>query len=68
MTITELLQELRKLSPEERESLRRELGACEPPSGASPEMVAAIGDSRRSSGEQGSLPVEDAIQAPTSDK
>ena len=49
MSFTELIEELHKLSPEEREMVRRELeGLEEPAFEATPEMLAAIEEGERS--------------------
>jgi hypothetical protein len=63
MSFTELIEELHRLSPEEREMVRRELeGLEEPAFEATPEMLAAIEEGRRSLREEGSIPIENVIK------
>jgi hypothetical protein len=60
MSFTELMEELHKLSPEEREMVRRELeGLEEPAFEATPEMLAAIEEGERSLREEPTLTLEE---------
>jgi hypothetical protein len=60
MSFTELIEELHKLSPEEREVVRRELdGLNEPEFEATPEMLAAIEEGERSLREEPTMTLEE---------
>jgi predicted transcriptional regulator len=62
MSVTEIIQELPKLSPEDRNLLRQELDerylqAFE----ETPEMLAAIDEGLRSAKEESLIPIEDVV-------
>ncbi|MCE0522095.1 MAG: hypothetical protein LV480_04215 [Methylacidiphilales bacterium] len=63
MSLTELIQKIHELSPEEQEIVRRELdGLQQEEFEATPEMLAAIDAGRRSSREEGTIPIDDVIK------
>lgn len=60
MSLTELIQKIHELSPEEQEIVRRELdGLHEQDFEETPEMLAAIDEGLRSLREEGSIPIEE---------
>ncbi len=67
MTVDEIMQAIDKLSPEEREILRREVGASltKPETqDVTPETAAALHQVQRSSHDERGLPVEDVVCDP----
>ncbi len=63
MSFTEILEELPRLSPEELEAVQRKLDELHEPSfEATPEMLAAIEEGRRSLQEEGGIPIEEAMK------
>lgn len=63
MSLAELIQKIHELSPEEQEIIRRELdGLHEEAFEATPEMLAAIDEGRRSAREEGTIPIEDVFK------
>ena len=63
MSVNEIIQELPKLSPEDRQLLRQELDERYLQDfEETPEMLAAIDEGLRSSREEGTIPIEDVIK------
>ena len=63
MSVNEIIQELPKLSPEDRQLLRQELNERYLQDfEETPEMLAAIDEGLRSSREEGTIPIEDVIK------
>jgi hypothetical protein len=64
MSVDQLLEEVEKLTPGEREEFISKLNATsEPPvAEATPELIAAIDEGLRSLREEGSIPLEQFIQ------
>jgi hypothetical protein len=62
VSLTELIQKIHELSPEEQEIIRRELdGVRQADDQETPEMLAAIDEGRRSAREEGTIPIEEVI-------
>jgi len=60
MSLTELIQKIHELSPEEQQIIRRELdGLQESDFEETPEMLAAIDEGLLSLREEGSIPIEE---------
>ena len=63
MSVNDIIQELPKLSPEDRHLLRQELDERYLQDfEETPEMLAAIDEGLRSSREEGTIPIEDVIK------
>jgi len=63
MSVNEILQELPKLSPEDRHLIRQELDEhFVDDFEETPEMLAAIDEGLRSLKEEGSIPIEQVIE------
>jgi predicted transcriptional regulator len=63
VSLTELIQKIHELSPEEQEIIRHELdGLHQEEFETTPEMLAAIDEGLRSSREEGTIPIEDVIK------
>jgi hypothetical protein len=59
VSLTELIQKIHELSPEDRETIRRELDSVPYLDDVTPEMLAAVDEGLRSSREEPSCTVED---------
>jgi DNA-binding transcriptional regulator YiaG len=62
MSVNEILQEMDRLSPNELKVIREKLDLLHQDFEATPEMLAAIEEGRRSLREEGGIPIEDAIK------
>jgi hypothetical protein len=63
VSLTELIQRIHELTPEEQEVIRRELDQVQMvDEEETPEVLAAIDEGLRSLKEEGSIPIEDVLK------